>query len=89
MGAERDAPAAARDPPHRAGRQRHRGREPPLVDTLDSVDLRTGGDNPLLRRGYARALQMLADPTCPVRGVVAVSRTAITSVDRLYQDQLT
>lgn len=61
---------------------------PPLVDTLDAIDIRTGGDDPLLRRGYARALQMLADPTCPVRGVVAVSRTAITPVDRLYQDQL-
>ncbi|MFD5722689.1 hypothetical protein [Streptomyces sp. NPDC127036] len=63
--------------------------EPPIVDALDDTDVRTGGDDPLLRRGYARALQMLADPTGPVRGVVAVSRTAITIADRLYQDQLT
>lgn len=60
----------------------------PLVDTLDSIDVRTGGDDPLLRRGYARALQMVADPACLVRGVVAVSRTAITPDDLLYQDQL-
>lgn len=85
-GAAHDDLAAARG---YAERQRLVVGGPPLVDTLDSVDLRTGGDNPLLRRGYARAQQMLADPTCPVRGVVAVSRTAITSVDRLYQDQLT
>ncbi|MEU1776705.1 hypothetical protein ABZ501_27265 [Streptomyces sp. NPDC019922] len=71
-----------------AERQRLVVTGPPLVDTLDSIDIRTGGDAPLLRRGYARALQMLADPACPVRGVVAVSRTAITPVDRLYQDQL-
>lgn len=63
--------------------------EPPIVDALDDTDVRTGGDDPLLRRGYARALQMLANPTCPVLGVVAVSRTAITIADRLYQDQLT
>ncbi|MFF4557747.1 hypothetical protein [Streptomyces sp. NPDC001422] len=63
--------------------------EPPIVDALDDTDVRTGGDDPLLRRGYARALQLLADPACPVRGVVAVSRTAITIADRLYQDQLT
>ncbi len=62
---------------------------PPIVDALDDIDARTGGENPLLRRGYARALQMLADPNCPVRGVVAASRTAITLADRLYQDQLT
>ncbi|MCX4783983.1 MULTISPECIES: hypothetical protein [unclassified Streptomyces] len=62
---------------------------PPIVDTLDEVDIRTGGDDPLLRRGYARALRMVADPDCAVRGVVAVSRTAITAADRLYADQLT
>ncbi|MFE9802965.1 hypothetical protein ACFYP6_29565 [Streptomyces goshikiensis] len=62
---------------------------PPLVDILDSVDARTGGEDPLLRRGYARARQMVTDPACAVRGVVAVSRTAITPADRLYQDQLT
>ncbi|MGW7312243.1 hypothetical protein [Streptomyces sp. NPDC054865] len=62
---------------------------PPIVDTLDEVDIRTGGDNPLLRRGYARALRMMDDPGCAVGGVVAVSRTAITAADRLYADQLT
>ncbi|WP_371792985.1 hypothetical protein OG285_32150 [Streptomyces sp. NBC_01471] len=62
---------------------------PPIVDALDDVDARTGAENPLLRRGYARALQVLADPNCPVRGVVAVSRTSITLADRIYQDQLT
>ncbi|WEH37868.1 hypothetical protein PZB75_31185 (plasmid) [Streptomyces sp. AM 4-1-1] len=62
---------------------------PPIVDALDATDVRTGGDDPLLRRGYARALRMLADPASPVRGVIAVSRTAITLADRLYQDQLT
>ncbi|MGW8330574.1 hypothetical protein ACWGLE_22100 [Streptomyces sp. NPDC055897] len=45
-------------------------------------------DDPLLRRGYARAVQMIADPSCPVRGIIAVSRTAITHSDRLYEDQL-
>ncbi|MFE5859714.1 hypothetical protein [Streptomyces virginiae] len=62
---------------------------PPIVDALDDVDIRTGGDDPLLRRGYARALRMVANPGCAVRGVVAVSRTAITAADRLYADQLT
>ncbi|MFZ3491911.1 hypothetical protein ACODT5_01475 [Streptomyces sp. 5.8] len=61
----------------------------PLVDTLDTVDAAHGSDDPLLRRAYARALQMLADPASPVRGVVAVSRTAITPADRLYEHQLT
>ncbi|MEW1569794.1 hypothetical protein AB0454_43620 [Streptomyces sp. NPDC093509] len=60
-----------------------------IVDALDETDVRTGGDDPLLRRGYARAMRMLADPTCSARGVVAVSRTTITIADRLYQDQLT
>ncbi|MEU7604120.1 hypothetical protein [Streptomyces sp. NPDC041003] len=32
---------------------------------------------------------MVADPACAVRGVVAVSGTAITPAARLYQDQLT
>ncbi|MFJ5635121.1 hypothetical protein ACIQF5_21090 [Streptomyces goshikiensis] len=61
----------------------------PIVDTLDETDVRTGGEDPLLRRGYTLALRMLADLTCPVRGVVAVSRTAITPDDRLYRNQLT
>ncbi|MFF5488753.1 hypothetical protein [Streptomyces virginiae] len=61
----------------------------PLVDALDSVDARTGGEDPLLRRNYSRVRQMVADPACAVRGVVAVSRTAITPAVRLYQDQLT
>ncbi|MEU9416000.1 hypothetical protein [Streptomyces sp. NPDC048272] len=62
---------------------------PPLVDILDPVDARTGADDPSLRRGYARARQMVADPACAVRGVVAVSRSAITPAVGLYQDQLT
>lgn len=59
-----------------------------LVDTLDAVDARTGADDPSLRRGYARALRIMADPSCAVRGMVAVSQTAITPVVRLYADQL-
>lgn len=44
-------------------------------DTQD----RTGTDDPSLRRGYSRLLHALADPATPVHGVVAVSRTAITT----------
>ena len=57
-----------------------------IADTLDQLDARA--DDPHLRRGYARAMQMIADPACPVRGIIAVSRTAITRADRLYEDQL-
>ncbi|MFF3697281.1 hypothetical protein [Streptomyces sp. NPDC002221] len=57
-----------------------------IVDILDLVDARA--DNPALRRGYARALRLLADPASPVHGMVAVSRTAITLADRPYEDQL-
>ncbi|MFE2852756.1 hypothetical protein ACFXJO_16700 [Streptomyces lavendulae] len=62
--------------------------DPPIVDTLDHIDARTGADNPLLRRGYARALQMITGPG-PVRGVVAASRTAVTASLYLYDAQLT
>jgi hypothetical protein len=34
-------------------------------------------------------LHALADPATPVHGVVAVSRTAITTNNRLYEQQLT
>ncbi|MEU3904111.1 hypothetical protein AB0F20_09860 [Streptomyces goshikiensis] len=60
-----------------------------VVDWLDSVDARTGGEDPRLRRGFARVLQMISDPDCAVRCVAAASRTAITPADRLYEDLLT
>ncbi|MER7145310.1 MULTISPECIES: hypothetical protein [Streptomyces] len=61
---------------------------PPIVDTLDHIDARTGGDNPLLRRGYTRALRMITEPG-PVRGVVAASRSAVSASLHLYDAQLT
>ncbi|MFJ3933761.1 MULTISPECIES: hypothetical protein [unclassified Streptomyces] len=56
-----------------------------IVDTLDG---RTSGDAPALRRGYARALRLLADQASPVRGVVAVSRASVSRIDRIYEAQL-
>ncbi|MFE0774276.1 hypothetical protein [Streptomyces sp. NPDC058861] len=58
-----------------------------IVDTLGRHD-RAGEDDPTLRRGYARALHFLGNPSSPVRGVVAVSRTAVTPDGRLYEAQL-
>ncbi|MER6520226.1 hypothetical protein ABT246_25645 [Streptomyces sp. NPDC001553] len=58
-----------------------------VVDTLTSRAA-GGADDPMLRRGYGRVLQMLGDPASPVRGVVAVSRIAISPVDHLYEAQL-
>ncbi|MFD4683599.1 hypothetical protein ACFWP1_33365 [Streptomyces sp. NPDC058425] len=58
-----------------------------IVDTIGLHD-QACEDDPTLRRGYARALHLLADPSSPVQGVVAVSRTAVTSDGRLYEDQL-
>ncbi|MEU5662102.1 hypothetical protein [Streptomyces longwoodensis] len=51
-----------------------------IVDTL--------GHHDALRRGYARALHLLSDLSSPVRGVVAVSRTAVTPDGRRYEAQL-
>ncbi|MET7296978.1 hypothetical protein ABZS79_33615 [Streptomyces griseoloalbus] len=56
-----------------------------IVDTLDSHG---DGDDPTLRRGYARALHLVADPAPPVRGVAAVSRTSVSPIDRIYETQL-
>ncbi|MFD9052745.1 hypothetical protein [Streptomyces zaomyceticus] len=58
-----------------------------IVDTLGHHD-QACEDDPTLRRGYARALHLLGDPSSPVRGVVAVSRTAVTPDGRLYEAQL-
>ncbi|MFE0774207.1 hypothetical protein [Streptomyces sp. NPDC058861] len=58
-----------------------------IVDTLGHHD-QACEDDPTLRRGYARALHLLSDPSSPVRGVVAVSRTAVTPDGRLYEAQL-
>lgn len=54
-------------------------------DTQD----RTATDDPPLQRGDRRLLHTLADPATPVHGAVAVSRTAITTNDPLYEQQLT
>ncbi|MFJ3934144.1 non-ribosomal peptide synthetase [Streptomyces sp. NPDC090029] len=56
-----------------------------IVDILDGHGDR---DDPTLRRGYARALHLLADPASPVRGVVAVSRASVSPIDRIYEAQL-
>jgi alkylation response protein AidB-like acyl-CoA dehydrogenase len=56
-----------------------------IVDTLDGHG---DGDDPTLRRGYARALRLLADPASPVCGVVGVSRTSVSPIDRIYEAQL-
>ncbi|WP_217131528.1 hypothetical protein [Streptomyces sp. AC558_RSS880] len=56
-----------------------------IVDTLDG---HRDGDDPTLRCGYARALRLLADLASPVRGVVAVSRTLVSPIDRIYEAQL-
>jgi hypothetical protein len=56
-----------------------------IVDTLDAHG---DGDDPTLRRGYARARRLLADPASPVRGIVAVSRTSVSPIDRIYETQL-
>ncbi|MEU3046795.1 hypothetical protein ABZ705_09715 [Streptomyces sp. NPDC006984] len=56
-----------------------------IVDILDGHGDR---DDPTLRRGYARALRLLADPASPVRGVVAVSRASVSPIDRIYEAQL-
>ncbi|MFI2736635.1 hypothetical protein [Streptomyces sp. NPDC018711] len=58
-----------------------------IVDTLARDD-QASTDNPKLRRGYARALHLLGDPASPVRGLVAISQTAVTPVRRLYEIQL-
>ncbi|MGC4998528.1 hypothetical protein [Streptomyces sp. DT195] len=62
-----------------------------VVDRI--FDVVAGDDHPCvvdpaLRRGYARALHLMGDPSSPVRGLVAVSRTAVTPADRTYRDQL-
>ncbi|MET9117555.1 hypothetical protein ABZX38_25630 [Streptomyces longwoodensis] len=56
-----------------------------IVDTLDGHG---ASDDPTLRRGYARALRLLADPASPVRGVVTVSRTSVSPIDRIYEAQM-
>ncbi|MHC3392341.1 hypothetical protein ACLQ2E_23185 [Streptomyces lavendulocolor] len=56
-----------------------------IVDTLDGHG---DGDDPTLRRGYARALRLLADPASPVRGLVAISRTSVSPIDQIYETQL-
>ncbi|MGW4103158.1 hypothetical protein [Streptomyces sp. NPDC004976] len=56
-----------------------------IVDTLDGHG---SSDDPTLRRGYARALRLLADPDSPVRGIVAVSRISVPPIDRIYEAQL-
>lgn len=58
-----------------------------IVDTLGHHD-QACEDDPTLRRGYARALHLLGDQSSPVRGFVAVSRTAVTPDGRLYEAQL-
>jgi hypothetical protein len=57
------------------------------VSTAPAPDA-SGGDNPALRGGYARLLNDLANPRVAVHGIVAVSRTSITTIDTLYRDQL-
>lgn len=61
---------------------------PPIVDTLDYIDARTGGDDPLLRRGYTQAMRMITGPG-PVRGVVAASHTTVSAALYVYDAQLT
>ncbi|MEU2354422.1 hypothetical protein ABZ599_15890 [Streptomyces misionensis] len=56
-----------------------------IVGTLPD---RTDGDDPTHRRGYARALRLVADPSSPVRGLVAVSRTALSPIDAIYEREL-
>ncbi|MFD9771693.1 hypothetical protein ACFWXE_15445 [[Kitasatospora] papulosa] len=58
-----------------------------IVDTPGHHD-QACEDDPTLRRGYARALHLLGNPSSPVRGVVAVSRTAVAPDGRLYEAQL-
>ncbi|MGW3387394.1 hypothetical protein [Streptomyces cinereoruber] len=58
-----------------------------IVDTLARDD-QACADQPELRRGYARTLHLLGDPTSPVRGLVTVSQTAVSRVDRLYEAEL-
>jgi hypothetical protein len=56
---------------------------------IDRITDTAATDDPTGRRGYARLLRRLADPTTPVHGVVATERDSITPIDRLYNDQLT
>ncbi|MFI9210316.1 hypothetical protein ACIGW7_19530 [Streptomyces sp. NPDC053253] len=58
-----------------------------IVDVLSPGD-QACADDPELRRGYARALHLMGDPTSPAHGVVAISQTAVAPVGRLYEDQL-
>ncbi|MFJ4003862.1 hypothetical protein ACIPWL_10440 [Streptomyces sp. NPDC090023] len=55
---------------------------------VDGLDGHGDGDDPTLRRGYARARHLLADPASPVRGIVAVSRTSVSPIDRINEAQL-
>ncbi|MFF8902475.1 hypothetical protein ACF082_33950 [Streptomyces lydicus] len=58
-----------------------------IVDFLSGGD-HTCADDPELRRGYARALHLMGDPSSAVRGVIAPSQTAVTLAGRLYEAQL-
>ena len=58
-----------------------------IVDTIKAED-RNSAEKPTLRRGYSLALHLLSAPGSPVQGLIAVSQTAITPADHLYQDQL-
>ncbi|MBV1949127.1 MULTISPECIES: hypothetical protein [unclassified Streptomyces] len=61
----------------------------PVVDRIFDVVDQSCADDPTLRRGYARALHLMADPSSPVLGIVAVNQTAVTPAGCLYRDQLT
>ncbi|MFE8941106.1 hypothetical protein ACFYNX_26985 [Streptomyces sp. NPDC007872] len=58
-----------------------------IVDVLDHAD-HAGADDPCLRRGYARALHLLADSASRARGIVAVSRSSVTTASHPYEAQL-
>ncbi|MEU6346495.1 hypothetical protein ABZ883_36730 [Streptomyces sp. NPDC046977] len=55
---------------------------------VDATTDTTAADDPALRRGYALLRRHLANPHVSAHGVVAVSRTAITSTDRFYDQEL-
>ncbi|MEU5958212.1 hypothetical protein [Streptomyces sp. NPDC047525] len=61
--------------------------EPPIVDTLDPVDVRRGVEAPLQRAGYTRALRTIASSK-NVHGLIAVSYPAISPDPHLYDAQL-
>ncbi|MFG3403826.1 hypothetical protein [Streptomyces sp. NPDC048142] len=58
-----------------------------IVDFLGVGD-QACADSPELRRGYARTLHLMGDPSSPVGGLVTISQTAVTRVGRLYEAQL-